>query len=1215
MKHPYRIILSTVAITSALAVAQAPAPAAQEPAAPAPETQAAPAEAAPAPAEAAPQTAAPEQPVAAQPATAQSVQPAPAATEQPAKQAEAQPAPQPAAAQPAAEAAPATTPEQPANQAEAQPAPQPAPVAEQQPQAEQPATAPAEQASAQAATEQAPAEQAAAPEAVAASEAAAPAGVAEVPAEPAPVLLSGTEIGGAVHGMLTADKSPYLVTSDLTVEGDKALFIQAGVTLLFKPGTGFYVNSGSLTIAGNQAAPVVFRSAQEPATAGSWKGIFLTGEKEFYMFGASISDAEVGIAIEKGSLSLQASKISNTTSRGVYVRDAKASIMSTEFSQNKGVALHAANYADIYADRNNFHDNRFALLNSELANTVIHSSEIKSNEYGVVGKENNQFLFHNTNVDSNKVGAAGIDIMDESVIASVKGNEKDFGSASIALLATLPANPEVPGVESRPFKPSDRIGVLNREARESIVPKDSTKAWTVLGNVMLGGNYHYVRTRTNRNGEQIVGNDTIADGRRFKNLFQVPGFGAELAAYLYMQSADGKTIEFNTDITTDSWNHFSPNPVTLTYTDAMNRVVLGDQEKTGGELYMAGMPLFGIDYTLSLLRNNADKPLFEANGFFGEAKRSMVPGDRHPFIYKDYIEDGSAQAQRMAYGGSFKWAPVRRFDAKVGAIYANDELKDPLLRDGASTRYTTADPMISSLTMFAEGNWLFFPGDIELNGQIAVGRADTTDVIRERAINKVFSEAGLNVSSFSKMRSLMQNTDRINSLSHDELVEIFGEGPALRDTEMRDSLRTLIRSAKHVQKDTEKDRDDGRFIGENWGSQNIALSGTLNWNIHNTHISGGIKYIGEDFYSAGSDNQISDFRQFNARLEQDVFNFWTFAVSYELNVENAANGSKTNLFGLSEGTRWGIFSDASSGWFNEHELDYDRTKYTQNMGMEHKFDINKNIVATAGYNFQYQKQYRPYRLYGDFKLEDGIYNDEWFSKRDGHATTTVIYEDNAVLVDSARWEHYNSLYNAPYLASRFQEKIFKHTFNAGVSVKAFHTTFKMDGFWTIRAEGSQFLKDSLIEDYDLHDTTWAKLGYYFGGSNYFEHRYPMSATTSFKNIQNRISITPRFKSYKRDDMEESEITISDEFEIPFRKNFFILGLNGEFRYMTTSWEEHSEDFDESETDLLGDVSLRVNHTKHFYSVWSLGAASYMRPDDLSSEYRDFFGGVQLNYVF
>ena len=1018
-----------------------------------------------------------------------------------------------------------------------------------------------------------------------------------------------------MHGMLTADKSPYLVTSDITVESDKALFIQAGVTLLFKPGTGFYVNNGNLTAAGNQAAPVVFRSAEEPAAAGSWKGIFLTGEKDFYLFGTNISDAEVGIAIEKGSLSLQASTISNTTSRGVYVRDAKASIMATEFSQNKGVALHAANYADVYADRSNFHDNHFAVLNSELANTVIHSSEIKSNEYGVVGKENNQFQFHNTNVDGNKIGAAGIDIVDESVIASVKGNDKDFGSASIALLATLPPNPVIPGVDSRPFKPSDKIGVLNREARENLAPKDTNKAWTIMGNVMLGGNYHYVRTRTNRDGAQFVANDTIADGRRFKNLFQVPGFGAELAAYLYMQSADGKTIEFNTDITTDSWNRFSPNPVTLTYTDAWNKVILGDHEKVGGDLYMAGMPLFGVDYTLSLLRNNDDKPLFEVNGFFGEAKRSMVPGDRHPYIYKDYIEDGTAQAQRLAYGGSFKWAPVRRFDAKIGAIYADDELKDPLLRDGTSSSYTTADPMISSLTMFAEGNWLFFPGDIELNGQIAVGRADTTDVIRERAINKVFSEAGLNVSSFSKMRSLMQNMDRINSLSHADLVEIFGEGPALRDTEMRDSLRTLIRSAKNIQKETESDRDDGRFLGENWGSQNIALSGTLNWNIHNTHISGGIKYIGEDFYSAGSDNQLSDFRQFNARLEQDVLKFWTLAVMYELNIENAANGSKTNLIGLSEGTRWGIFSDASSGWFNEHELDYDRTKYTQNMGMEHKFDINKNIVVTAGYKFQYQKQYRPYRLYGDYKLEDGIFNDEWFSVRDGKPTEIVDYEGDTVQVDSARWIGYNSLYSHEYLATRFLEKIYKHTFNAGVSVKAFHTTFKLDGFWTIRAEGSEFLRDSLIEDYDLHDTTWAKLGYYFGGSNYFEHRYPMSATTSFKNIQNRFSITPRFKSYKRDDMEESEITISDEFEIPFKKNFFVLGLNGEFRYMTTSWEEHSEDFDETETDLLGDVSLRVNHTKRFYSVWNLGAASYWRPDDLSSEYRDFFGGVQLNYVF
>ncbi len=1031
-------------------------------------------------------------------------------------------------------------------------------------------------------------------------------------AAPAPAeTVSGNEISGFLQGILSVDKSPYVVTGDATIESGKSLFIQAGVTLQFKPGTGLYVNNGSLTISGTADAPVTMRAAD-----GTWKGIYLTGENDFNIYGANISGAEVGIAIEKGNLNLQASTISNTTSRGVYVRDGEANLTACEFANNKGVALHAGNYATVTADRIDFHDNNFALLNSELAYTTVLGSNLKSNEYGVIGKENNLFYFHNSKVEGNKVGAAGIDIMDESVIGSVSGNDKDFGSASIELLSTLPPNPVIPGVDSRPFKPADKIGVLTREAKETKAAEDTAKAtWTILGNVMLGGNYHYVRTRTNRSGEQVIGNDTISNGQRYKNIFQVPGFGAELAAYLYMQSSDGKTIEFNTDITADSWNHFSPNPVTLSYKDAHSQLILGDHEKTGGEIYMSSLPLFGVDYTLTLLKNNADKPLFEMNGFFGEAQRSMVPGDRHPYIYKDYIEDGTAQAQRLAYGGSFKWAPVRRFDAKVGAIYASDELVDPLFRDGASSRYTTADPMIDAFTMYADGNWLFFPGDIELNGQIAIGRADTTDVYRERAINKVFSDAGLSIASFSKIRSLLQNSDRINTLSHSELVEIFSENSALRDSEMKDSLRTLIKEAKKVQKKSESNRDDDRILGQSWDSQNFALNASLNWNIYKTHIYGQLKYVGENFYSAGSDDQLSDYRQFIARLDQEIFPFWNLGVSYELNIENAANGNKINLFGLSEGTRDGLFSSGNSTWFDNHELDIDRTKYTQNMGTDQRFDVNKNITINAGYNFQYQKQYRPYQLHGDFRLEDGIFNDSWFSARKGRATSKVVYDGDTTEVDSARWAEYNGLYSETYLASKFQERIFKHSLFAGVSVKAFNTTFKLDGRWTFRLDGSQFLKNDLVEDYELDDTTWAKLGYYFGGSDYFEHSYPLSATTSYKNIQNRFTVVPRFKSYNRDNMDEAEISISDEFEIPFLKNFLVLNLGGEFRYMTTDWEEGDEEFDESETDLLGNVSLRVNHTKRFYSVWNFGAAGYYRPDDLSSEYRDIFGGVQLNYIF
>ena len=102
------------------------------------------------------------------------------------------------------------------------------------------------------------------------------------------------------------------------------------------------------------------------------------------------------------------------------------------------------------------------------------------------------------------------------------------------------------------------------------------------------------------------------------------------------------------------------------------------------------------------------------------------------------------------------------------------------------------------------------------------------------------------------------------------------------------------------------------------------------------------------------------------------------------------------------------------------------------------------------------------------------------------------------------------------------------------------------------------------------------MGYYFGGANYFEQSYPLSATTKLKRIQNYVSIQPRFKTYKRDDMKESEITIDDEFEISFLNRFLIWGISGEFRYLTVDWEEENVSMDESETDILASTNLRVS---------------------------------------
>ena len=1024
-------------------------------------------------------------------------------------------------------------------------------------------------------------------------------------------LAEGTHIGGAVRGFIKAEQSPYLVTEDLTVEENQVLLIAPGVKLQFAPGTGLYAK-GQLVVAGT----VEFVSASSNPQNGDWKGIFLSGTESSEIRNALISGAANGIVAENTTISILSSKIEKTSSRGVYAKNSKIFISGTQFEKNDGAAVHVDSYSDATISNVEFDGNKVALYNSELAMTNVASSNFQNNSYAVLDMGNSHLSFNNTQVSNNKVGVSAGDVLEKDVIESINGNETDFNKDLNGVVQTLPVNPEIPGVESRPVDAKDNIGALLAKKDADKEKADSTsKSWSILGSVMVGTQYHHVLTRRNHSKTIEIFGDSIKHGQHYKNTFQVPGFGTEASIYLLMQSPDGKTIEFSGDYTGDQWNHFSPNPVTLTYTDNYNQVILGDFKKIGGAIYMEGLPIFGASYTLSLLKNNVNQPLLELNGFFGENRKPYQIGDRHPDIYKNYIEDGEAQAQRLAYGASLKWAPLRRFDATFGGIYADDEIHDPLLRDGGKKTSITSEPLQKSFTLYADGNWLFYPGNIELNGQIAVGHADTADVYRERAINEVFTKAGLNTASMGKLRQLMISESKINSLSAEELDEIFGGNTTLNRSQMRDSLRTLVREAKQLKKDYESDRDDDRVMGLNWGSQNFAIGASLYWNIYKTAFSGHLKYVGEDFYSAGSANQLADTREFGGDIEQIITNFWTLNFGYLLNIENAANGSKTNIFGLGEGTRWGLFNDNDSKWFEGHELDYGRTKYIQNWNLGNDFKIGKNVNVNVGYNLEYRTQYRPYQLHNDPVLEDGIYRDGWFAARKDKATAEVVVNKDTTLVDSARWAEYNSMASEDYLASKFQERIYKNTWNLGLSVQAYKTIFKAAGRWTLRSDNSKFYKDDLIDGMDLDNTTWAKMGYYFGGADYFEQAYPISATTTLKQVQNQFSFTSRLKNYKRNDMTEREFTINDELEISFLRRFLILTIFGEFRYMTTDWEEEDNRFDETETDVLGSASLRVNHTKRLSTEWYTGAALFYRPDNISDEYKDIYGGVRVNYAF
>ncbi|MBR6379034.1 MAG: right-handed parallel beta-helix repeat-containing protein [Fibrobacter sp.] len=1193
MKRVFFGTFATVLLSSVFAFAQeAPAPVAETPAPVATPAQ--------------DPAAAPAVQEAAAPVTPEAVTPAPqeAATPAPAEAPVQEEAPvQPAVVEEAAPAAPAVDP--------AEPVPAEAPAEQVAAPVEEAVPAPAETV---------PVVEETAPVAAEAAPVAAPVPVVEaapvaeaVPvAEPQISQLPGTELTGEIHGFLKSDKSPYLVNGAVSIAPNTVLVIEPGTTIMFTKGGSMMVNQGQLVVAGTPAKPVVFRSALSTPAAGDWAGIVITGENNSEIRNAQVLNATNGIVVENGNLKIQNSLVEGASGYGIYARNASIVASDCQFKNNQ-VALNLSHYAQGEIERSTFDGNSVGLLNSKLSMSVVSSSNFKNNGTAVVNMGNTLIDLNKTSVEENTVGISSSEILAPEIMETAKNNKENFSGKASEMSSTLPPEPEVPGVERKNLNPADEAAVVF----DSMAPTDSTqKSWSVLGNVMLGGNYHYVRTRTHRNDSaEIMGTDTIFKGDRYKNYFQVPGFGANASAYVLMMSPEGKTIEFTMDATSDSWNHFSPNPVTLRYNDSYNSINLGDFQMIGGEIYMSGMPLFGAEYTLSLLRNNADQPLFQLEGFFGEAKRSLVPHNRHPYLYNEYIDDGEAQAQRLAYGGFLKWAPVRRFDAKVGAIYANDELEDPLLRDGAKATTITTDPLQEAFTMYAEGNWLFFPGDIELNGQIAVGRADTTDAIRQRAINKVFSNAGLNTSSYNLLRRLMQNESQIDWLTNAELEEIFGDNTAMSKSQMLAKLHELVKEAKKVQKEAESDRDDDRVLGQHWGSQNFALGASLNWNINRTRIAGHIKYIGEDFYSAGSPDQLSNTREFGASLEQDIKKFWTLGLGYQIDVENAAHGRKKNLAGLAEGTHFGLSSDEPSDWFEEHELDNDRTRYINNFEFDNTFNINSRIQITAGYDLEFRNQYRPLQLRGDYMLEDGIYRDEYFTE--GKGAKTAIVNGDTVMVDSARWADYMSLADESYLASKFEERLYRQSISAGISFKAAQSVFKINGRWTLRTDDSRFHKDSLIDEFDLdlEDTTWAKLGYYYHGGDYFEQSYPLSITTTLKSMQNHFQVVYRQKTYVRNEMIEDEITVEDEYEVPFFNRFLIFTLNGQFRYMLTEWTESNEDFDEEEMDVLGKLNVRVNHNKHFYSDWYVGSAIYYRPDYLSNEYKDIYGGINLNYVF
>ncbi len=76
-----------------------------------------------------------------------------------------------------------------------------------------------------------------------------------------------TSIGGEVSGILLKNKSPYLVTNDISVSADSSLMIEAGTIFFFEENAGLYIYGG-IKVSGTEDSQVLFR-----AFGNGWEGI------------------------------------------------------------------------------------------------------------------------------------------------------------------------------------------------------------------------------------------------------------------------------------------------------------------------------------------------------------------------------------------------------------------------------------------------------------------------------------------------------------------------------------------------------------------------------------------------------------------------------------------------------------------------------------------------------------------------------------------------------------------------------------------------------------------------------------------------------------------------------------------------------------------------------------------------------------------------------
>lgn len=171
----------------------------------------------------------------------------------------------------------------------------------------------------------------------------------------------GPVLGGAIAGkvLLTADKNPYTVLSNLDVSPGGGLYLEPGVILEFAPDTVLAVSGGNLLAYGSRDKPIYFRPKSSRGEPGAWQGVVLDGAARAVMRNVVIDDAATGLSILNSAPTISALRVNGSSQAGLVLGDgARPNITCSVFNANKGqggVVIDGEGLAPVI--RNNVFDN------------------------------------------------------------------------------------------------------------------------------------------------------------------------------------------------------------------------------------------------------------------------------------------------------------------------------------------------------------------------------------------------------------------------------------------------------------------------------------------------------------------------------------------------------------------------------------------------------------------------------------------------------------------------------------------------------------------------------------------------------------------------------------------------------------------------------------------------------------------------------------------